>query len=318
MATRLDAARACTLIFLATAALGAWQARPISGQDALVRVVAPAVWPPDGGTFEVRVEVEGVTDLAAFELKLAFDPVVLAYEAVEAGPFLGSTGRSVSCLGPEFFTPQRDIFSFACSSLGPEPAGPSGAGVLMTVRFRPAGRGPSPLQLSGVKLTDSRGQPISATVQGSSIVIARSAGTPVPTVTPVGASPEPRAPTATPAGPTATASPFPSRCEVVPLVAGCNLAAGTYPDGTFIRTIAGAVRPAGILEALWEFKQGTWLGYSPRFPQASDLTENAPMAVAFVCVSASGDLMRPAAQGEVSGSSVGACSKPAPPGTRGS
>jgi hypothetical protein len=292
---RQSIARMCAVGLALVPGLAAQQVMPVSAPGAVVRVVAPAVWPPDGGSFEVRVEVEGVTDLAAFELKVAFDPSILGYGGVEVGPFLGSTGRSVSCPGPKFFTPQRDIFSFACSSLGPEPAGPSGAGVLMTVRFDPADRGPSPLALSGVKLTDTRGRPIPARVQGGSIVIARSAGTPVPTATPVGASPGPHGPTAAPAGPTPTAIPFPSGREVLPLVAGCNLAADTYPDGTLIQTIADAVRPAGILEALWEFEQGTWLGYSPRFPEVSDLTEKAPMGVAFVCVRASGDFVRPAA-----------------------
>jgi hypothetical protein len=281
------------LVFLAALALGGWQVRPVSGQDALVRVVAPAIWPPDGGSFEVRVEVEGVTNLAAFELKLAFDPSVLVYEGVEAGPFLGSTGRSVSCLDPDFFTPQRDIFFFACSTVGPEPLGPSGAGVLAKVRFRPGDRGPSPLGLSVVRLADIAGQDIPAAVQQGSVTIGRSAGTPVPTATPVGTSPGPGGPTATPAGPTPTAAPFPPGYEVLPLVAGCNPAASTYPDGTPIQTIAEAVRPAGILEALWEFEQGTWLGYSPRFPEVSNLAEKAFTDVTFICVSASGDFVRP-------------------------
>jgi hypothetical protein len=295
MTVTRDIARAGALILLAAAALGGWQAGPASGQDALVRLVAPASWPPDGGSFEVRVEVEGVTNLAAFELKLAFDPVVLAYEGAEAGPFLGSTGRSVSCTGPDFFTPQRDVFSFGCDSPGPEPTGPSGAGVLMTARFRPVDLGPSPLGLTGVKLTDIAGQVIPAAVQQGTIVIGRSAETPVPTATPVGVSPPPGGPTATPAGPTPTASP--SGYEVWPLLAGCNLLTSTYPDGTAVQTVAGAVSPAGILEALWEFEGGIWLGYSPRFPEASNLTEMTFLRLASICVMAPGEFVRPLPSG---------------------
>ena len=294
MTVRRDVAKTCALVFLAAVALGGWQVRPVSGEDALVRVVAPAAWPPNGGSFEVRVEVEGVTDLAAFELKLAFDPSVLIYEGVEVGPFLGSTGRSVSCLDPDFFTPQRDIFFFACRAEGAEPLGSSGAGVLAEVRFRPGDRGPSPLALSGVKLTNTKGQPVPATVQGSSIVIARSAGTPVPTATPVGTSPGPHGLTATPAGAASTPTPFPPGYEVQPLLPGCNLVTSTYADGAGVETIAAAVAPSGILRSLWGFQEGGWLGYSPRYPEISDLVETAFAQTLFICASAPGEFLRPA------------------------
>jgi hypothetical protein len=280
-------------LLLATS-LAAQQPASVYGQDAVVRVAAPAAWPPDGGSFEVRVEAEGVTALAAFELKLAFDPSILIYEGVEVGPFLGSTSRSVSCLEPDFFTRQRDIFFFACSTAGPEPLGPSGAGVLATVRFRPGGRGPSPLALSDVKLTNTEGQPVPASVQGSSISIGKSAGTPVPTATPVGTSPEPQGLTATPAAVASTPTPVPPGYEVQPLLPGCNLMIA-FADGAGVEAIATAVAPWGILESLWGFREGAWLGYSPRYPEVSDLAEIDFGQALFICTSAPGQFLRPAA-----------------------
>jgi hypothetical protein len=272
----------------------AWQARSVAGQDAVVRVVAPATWPPDGGSFEVRVEAEGVAALAAFELKLAFDPSILVYEGVEAGPFLGSTGRSVSCLEPDFFTPQRDIFFFACSTVGPEPLGASEAGVLATVRFHPGGRGPSPLNLTGVKLMDSLGSEMPYTVVQGSIVIGRTAGTPVPTATPVGTCPEPHGLTATPAAAASTPTLLPSGYEVQSFLPGCNLMTSTFADGAGVETIATAVAPSGILESLWSFREGDWLGYSPRYPEVSDLVEIDFAQTFFICASAPGQFLRPA------------------------
>jgi hypothetical protein len=295
MSARRRVIKACVLTLLLAVGLAGWPAVLASEQEALVRVVAPASWPPNGGSFEVRVEAEGVTDLAAFELKLAFDPSFLIYEGVEPGPFLGSTGRSVSCLDPDFFTLQRDIFFFACSTVGPEPPGPSGAGVLATVRFRPGERGPSPLDLSSVKLTNTRGQPVPATVQGSSIVIATSAGTPVPTATPVGASPGRHGVTATPAGAASTPTPVPPGYEVQPLLPGCNLLTSTFADDTGVETIAAAVTPSGTLQSLWSFRAGAWLGYSPHYPEVSDLVEIDFAQALFICVSAPGDFLRPAA-----------------------
>jgi len=283
--TRLHVAGVVVVALVLALGLTAWLARPASGQDVLVRVVAPAAWPPDGGSFEVRVEVEGVTDLAAFEFNLAFDPVVLAFESVEGTAFLGRTGRSVNCSDADFFTPQLDIFSFGCSTVGAEPPGPSGAGVLATARFRPIGSGPSPLVLPEVKLTDTRGEEIAVVVEDGSIVIGRSLETPVPTPTPVGG-------TVGPAPPSPTVTPGPG-LEMVPLPAGCSAVTSTYADGTPIEIIADSVRPTAILKALWEYEGGVWLAYSPRFAEASDLSEAGFLDAVLVCVSAPGDFVRP-------------------------
>jgi hypothetical protein len=95
-----------------------------------------------------------------------------------------------------------------------------------------------------------------------------------------------------PVGPTPTPTPLPPGYEAVGLVPGCNPVASTYPDNTPIQTIADAVAPSGILTALWEFEQGIWLGYSPQFPEVSDLTEKDFLAVVFICVNAPGDFVR--------------------------
>ena len=107
--------------------------------------------------------------------------------------------------------------------------------------------------------------------------------TPTPTQTPGGET----------ATPTATATGTPGGVETVPLIAGCNPLAWTGTDATPIATIAGAVAPADILVALWSFKGGVWLGYSPQFPDVSDLTAQDRLDVVFVCVSATGTFSRP-------------------------
>lgn len=83
--------------------------------------------------------------------------------------------------------------------------------------------------------------------------------------------------------------------ELVPLYPGCNPVAITYPDGTAIQTIADAVSPPEILIAIWEFDNaaGIWRGYSPQFPDVSDLTNMDFLDVAFICVDASGTFTRP-------------------------
>jgi hypothetical protein len=118
-----------------------------------------------------------------------------------------------------------------------------------------------------------------------------------PTITPtVTGTPPTSTPTktVTPGGPTATATV--GAMESITLVGGtCNPVASTYPDNTPITTIANAVSPSGILISIWWFNPGTasWLGYSPQFPQASDLTSVDRLEAIFICVSSAGAWSRP-------------------------
>ena len=105
-------------------------------------------------------------------------------------------------------------------------------------------------------------------------------------------------PTQTPGGatetPTVTPTPTPGGVEAVALIAGCNPVAWTGSDGTPIATIAGAVSPSGILVALWNLSlAGVWQGYSPQFPEASDLQSVDRLGVVFVCDNAAGTFSRP-------------------------
>ena len=120
-----------------------------------------------------------------------------------------------------------------------------------------------------------------------------------PTLTPtVTGTPPTSTPTrtSTPIPGAATATPTTGPMESVTLLGGaCSPVISTYPDGTAVTTIAGAVSPAGILISIWQFIPGSggWQGYSPQFPQASDLTVVDRLDVIFICVSSAGSWSRP-------------------------
>lgn len=102
------------------------------------------------------------------------------------------------------------------------------------------------------------------------------------------------APTAIPTqAPQPTSAPSPGATETVPLIAGCSPVVWTGVHGTPIGTVASAVSPAGSLVALWAFDAGLWLGYSPQFPEVSDLTQMNRLDVVFVCTNAPGTFTRP-------------------------
>jgi len=101
------------------------------------------------------------------------------------------------------------------------------------------------------------------------------------------------APTAVPTQTPQPTSQPPAATETVPLIAGCSPVVWTGVHGTPIGTVAGAVSPAGSLVALWAFDAGLWLGYSPQFPEVSDLTQMNRLDVAFVCMNVPGTFTRP-------------------------
>jgi hypothetical protein len=99
----------------------------------------------------------------------------------------------------------------------------------------------------------------------------------------------------TPAGPTPTPAPTPppEQSDWVELAAVCNPVTTTYPDGTTVQTLAAAIAPPETLVAMWKFEGGFWLGYSPEFPQVSDLAVTSFLDVVFFCVDAPATFVRP-------------------------
>jgi len=116
---------------------------------------------------------------------------------------------------------------------------------------------------------------------------------PSPTST---APPVPR-PTATPmpVGTPAPAPPpgvatitLPPPGEATPLYEGCNYVALTFPDGTPAQTVAEAVNPTAAVDTMWRHNaaEQRWEGFSPAFPQASDLLTVDFLDPVSVCVTA--------------------------------
>ena len=283
------------------ALLGSTRAGSVLGQAATVRVVPPGT-APLGENFQVSVNVEGAANLAAYEWILTYDPALLTYVEGSAtnASFLGSTGRTVQC-PPEILDPEEGSVRFGCATIGATPPGPSGSGTLSTLTFSPVAAGSASLCFTFISLADPLAEDIPATVVNGSVGIGGVAASApncgaLPTPTPFsGMTPGPPPATSTPSPPTPTPAPTPppESAEVVDLIVGCNPLATTYPDGTTVQTLAAAIAPPETLAAMWKFEAGAWLGYSPEFPQASDLATTAFLDVGFLCTNAPGTFVRP-------------------------
>jgi hypothetical protein len=298
--------------------LGARSAEPALGQGTTVRVVSPGT-ASVGDTVAVEIRVENVANLGAYEWTLTYDANVLELAGDPAnGDFLASSGRQVSCPSPIV---GLGTVRFGCGTVGsltlPRP---SGSGLLSTVSFKALASGSSSFCLSSAVLADADSNDIPTGVVNDSIAVG--GGSPPPpscapaaTATPVTPPPDytPLALTETPVstpGPTATSVPLasptptgptptpaptppPEQSDWVELAAVCNPTASTYPDGTTVQTLAAAISPPDILTAMWAFQGGLWLGYSPLYPEASNLATRDFLDVVFLCVDAVGTFVRP-------------------------
>lgn len=155
-----------------------------------------------GTSFTADVAVENVKNLGAFEFTVGYDPSLLRYVSVKEGPFLKSSGRASQC-------PTIDVSGssvrMVCVTLGPEPDGPNGNGVLATLTFLPlqASAVPAEITIQQVVLTDPMARTIPTGKQNGTVTV-NPALEPTPTSTP-GPSPTPTE-TGTP-GPPVTPTP---------------------------------------------------------------------------------------------------------------
>ena len=114
-------------------------------------------------TFEVQLHVQDVQDMASFQAAITFDPQRVQLDEVRFSDWLASTGRQVIPLGPEVDN-QAGRVVFGAVSFGDAP-GLQGAGTLASIRFHASTAGDSPLDMSEVKMTDTRGAAFQPTIQ---------------------------------------------------------------------------------------------------------------------------------------------------------
>lgn len=126
---------------------------------------------------DISIRVDSVANLGGFELTLTWDPNRLVpidgtpSQVLSIGPFLGSTGRSPTCLR-DLTVPGRAWI--LCYTLGASPDGPTGGGVIAVMRFKApvtSTQGWSLLSFSEVQLADITGASIGVTSQNGLVAV---------------------------------------------------------------------------------------------------------------------------------------------------
>jgi hypothetical protein len=202
-------------LFIAAAAV--WPDGGTVGAQTAVMKIVPARQTVDigDGNFTLEVLAEQVDDpngLAAFEFKLSYDPEVIRFVEVKAGPFLGSTERDVHCIASRHDSAGTEDIQFGCGTIaqGP-PWGPTGSGLLATVTFAPRAAGTTSLNVAAqmTKVIPAYSIPdenIAVVGQGGSVTVVGSGPEPTPRpdepiAIPIVVVPSVTPPAVTPTGP---------------------------------------------------------------------------------------------------------------------
>ena len=132
--------------------------------------------PPDpksplavGDVFRQRIEIQDATDLAGWQMDIAFDPEVLEVVDISEGDFLEQDGRDALFLS-EQSSGKITVKQVRVGGIGVPMSGVSGSGVLVTLRFRFVSFSETLLGLQNVRLSDSSGERLSYSVTLTPVV----------------------------------------------------------------------------------------------------------------------------------------------------
>jgi predicted secreted protein len=123
-----------------------------------------------GSVFTLTLKAQNAYNLGGFQTDITFDPARAQAIMATVGPFLGSTGRTVSTLGPTIDNTTGRL-TLGAFTFGSNRA-PSGAGDLATIRLRSLTVGATQVNLAQPSVTDPLGNPVQlGEVTGSTVVI---------------------------------------------------------------------------------------------------------------------------------------------------
>jgi hypothetical protein len=126
-----------------------------------------------GATFDIDVLIEDVTNLGGFQFSINYEPAIVTVENaadVALGPFLGSTGRAPTVLGPNIDNVTGKI-SYGAFTMGAAPPGPDGNGVMATITFKVQSQANGVLDLNSVQITDIAGAALQVDTIGDTNLI---------------------------------------------------------------------------------------------------------------------------------------------------
>ncbi len=123
--------------------------------------------------FETTIEVKHINDLGGFEIDIDFNPAYLQANSVTLESFLGSTGRTVLPLVNNINN-VNGLIEFAATTIGDQPSGPNGEGVLLTVEWTSANVAQAVntgILIGHLQLSNTKGDAIRSEINNATIEI---------------------------------------------------------------------------------------------------------------------------------------------------
>ncbi|MBM4456476.1 MAG: hypothetical protein FJ011_01720 [Chloroflexi bacterium] len=184
MNTRIRLAFSLAVIVLTAAVLvvaASWRAsepgarlagaRAAPAATASVSLVPASATAVAGEALTLTIQAAAAESLGGWELLLRFDPAAIELEAVTAGEFLGSTGRTPGSLGPLGAGGEWMVGGYSHGS----DVGVTGSGVLAYVRLLPLSEGSATVAVSQTLLATVTGTVVTeqpSVGQGAQLTIA--------------------------------------------------------------------------------------------------------------------------------------------------
>ena len=148
----------------------------VEGAPLIITPAAIVVNPPDpksplavGDVFRQIIEIQDVTDLASWQMDIAFNPEVLEVVDISEGDFLEQDGGDTLFLN-EHSSGKIAVKQVRVGGIGVPMSGVSGSGVLVALSFRFVSFSEALLGLHNVRLSDSSGERLSYSVTLTPVV----------------------------------------------------------------------------------------------------------------------------------------------------
>ena len=149
-----------------------WIPRLVDAETPTLKLISPPGPHPVTETINVLLQIDGATDLGAYELTLQFDPTYVTFIDFDRTDHIGDLSASCDpdvsrCTVPLGPITSTDQAAFGAYTFGTG-SGPDGFGTLGTIHLTPTGQGgTTQLELTAVLISDTMGNTVVPAVQNT-------------------------------------------------------------------------------------------------------------------------------------------------------
>lgn len=137
-----------------------------------------------GDSVRINLSVNNVTNLSGIQVNVSYNPSVLTYTGAEEGSFLNENGIVVTYFNSSEIETSSGHVNYIIIFREGEDYGATGSGTLASLYFNASGSGTTSVGISDSLFSDNNGNPLSITIQNTSVKVSgtQSSDSTAPTV----------------------------------------------------------------------------------------------------------------------------------------